>query len=295
MKDLLPAYAAGSLSDAEREKVRAHLADCPRCRADLAAWETIADATPTIRPPDPARLVRTVLTRSALESPAERPARRRLRYLGGLVLAEVRLVRLAVPVASALVMALGVALVLLQGDFGPEGSAGLVLSLIAPIVAAAGIAGTYRSRRDPVAELIAAAPTSGRLLLLVRVTLVFGYDLALAGAASILLAVTGTSGTAGLNTLVGAWLGPMALLSSLSLLIAVRFGPDIALGAAVGLWAVRVLSDSVLTHNAWPARLVLDLWSTNGPVLTASVVVLIAAMVLASGEPFSARRATHLL
>ena len=44
MKELLPAYAAGSLDGADRDRVRAHLADCPHCRADLAAWQAIAGA-----------------------------------------------------------------------------------------------------------------------------------------------------------------------------------------------------------------------------------------------------------
>ena len=62
----------------------------------------------------------------------------------------------------------------------------------------------------------------------------------------------------------------MALLSSLSLLVAVRFGPDVALGAAVGLWALRVLAGGVLGRATdWPARLIVDAWSTNAAVLDA--------------------------
>jgi hypothetical protein len=186
---------------------------------------------------------------------------------------------------------------------GAGGSANLVLALIAPIVAAAGIAGTYRPRHDPAAELIAATPTSGRLLLLVRIALVFGYDLALAGAASAVLTAAGAAGTASLNALVSAWLGPMALLSSLSLLIAVRFGPDVALGAAVALWAVRVQAGSVLAGGVlprdWPARFIVEAWSTNAPVLAVSAAVAIAAVAMAGragsfpGEPHNGWRATH--
>lgn len=289
MKDLLPAYAAGSLSDADRERVRAHLAGCPRCRADLATWQTIADAaTPDAPPPDPAALVRAVMTRSAtLPSPS--PGRP-LRHLAALVVAEARLIRPAVPIASALVMALGVAVVLLQATAGGD----LVLALIAPIVAAAGVAGTYRSGRDPAAELVAATPTSGRLLLLVRIALVFGYDLLLALAASGALSASGAAGTASLNALVGAWLGPMALLSSLSLLFAVFFGPDVALGTAVGVWAVRVSAGGVLIDDGWPARFIVDAWSTNAPVLTISAAIAVVAVVIAgSGEPRDGRRATH--
>ncbi|GIE99634.1 zf-HC2 domain-containing protein [Paractinoplanes rishiriensis] len=291
MKDLLPSYAAGVLHGAEHERVRAHVADCSSCRADLAAWQSIAAAAlPETAAPDPARLVRAVLTRSAMDGPTgHRPGR--ARPLAALVVAEARLIRPAVPIASALVMALGVAIVLIQGA---PGIAGLVLSLVAPIVAAAGVAGTYRARRDPAAELVAAAPTSGRLLLLIRLALVFGYDVVLALAASAVLTVSSAAGTASLNTLVGAWLGPMALLSSLSLLVAVRFGPDVALGAAVGVWAVRVLAGGILARDDWPARFVLAAWSTNALVLAISAAVAVAAVAVAGrGEPLHGWRATH--
>jgi hypothetical protein len=227
--------------------------------------------------------VRAALTRSALEGPVERDGHP-IRRHAGLVIAEARLIRLPVPIASALVMALGVALISLQA-----GAAGLMLSLVAPIVAAAGVAGTYRSGKD---ELIAATPTSGRLLLLIRLALVFGYDLVLAVAASVTLTATGTAGTTSLDALVGAWLGPMALLSSLSLLIAVRLGPDVALGVAVGLWALRVLAGGVLAHDGWVARLVVQAWSTTPPVLIASAAIAVVAIAVRS-EPGKGRRATY--
>jgi hypothetical protein len=250
-------------------------------------------------PPNPAHVVRAALTRSALEGLPEPRGDagpvRRLRYLGALVVAEARLIRPAVPIASAAVLALGVVMVL----FRAVADVGLVLALIAPIVAAAGVAGTCRSRRDPAAELIAATPTSGRLLLLVRIALVFGYDLALTLAASAVLSVAGAAQAAGLAALVGAWLGPMALLCALALLVAVRFGPDVALGAAAGVWAVRVLAGGALVDDAWPARYIVRAWSTNAPVLTASAALAVVAIVLAGrtglsgGEPGGRWRATN--
>ncbi|SNQ46171.1 putative transmembrane anti-sigma factor [Frankia canadensis] len=310
MNEMLPAYAAGSLRGADRDRVRAHLAGCARCRADLAAWRAIADASaPGDAAPDTASLVRAALTRSAIEGPADPPGdgpwARRPRYAAALVVAEARLIRLAVPVASALVMALGVAVVLFQavGVTRPATGADIVLALVAPIVAAAGVAGTYRSRRDPAAELVAATPTAGPLLLLVRLALVFGYDLALAVAASVALTASGAggaaSGAASLHALIAAWLGPMALLSSVSLLVAVRFGPDVALGAAIGLWVVRVLAGGVFAGDAWLARFIVDAWSTNAAVLGVSAVFGIAAVMMAGrlgpydGEPNGGWRATH--
>jgi putative zinc finger protein len=306
MNEMLPAYAAGSLRGADRDQVRAHLAGCARCRADLAAWRAIADAAaPGDAAPDATRMVRDALTRSAIEGPADPPGdgswSRRLRYAAALVMAEARLIRPAVPVTSALVMALGVTLVLVQAATGarPATGADVVLALVAPVVAAAGVAGTYRSRLDPVAELVAATPTAGPLLLLVRLVLVFAYDLVLAVAASAALTAAAAGGTASLHTLITAWLGPMALLSSLSLLVAVRFGPDVALGAAIGLWAVRVLAGGVFARDAWLARFIVDAWSTNAGVLAVSAVFGIAAVVMAGrldphgGEPYGGWGATH--
>jgi hypothetical protein len=314
VNEMLPAYAAGSLHGADRDRVRAHLAGCARCRADLAAWRAIADAaTPGDAAPDAAGMVRTVLTRSAIEGTAgtiegtagavDRPTAagswtRRVGYAAALVMAEARLIRLAVPVASALVMALGAVIVLVQAAAVPRPVAGadVVLALVAPIVAAAGVAGTYRSRRDPVAELVAATPTAGPLLLLVRLALVFGYDLVLAVAASAALTAAATGGTASLHALIAAWLGPMALLSSISLLVAVRFGPDVALGAAIGLWAVRVVAGSVFARDEWPAKVIVDAWTTNAAILAVSAGFGIAAVVMAGrldGEPHGGWRATH--
>jgi hypothetical protein len=309
---LLAEYAAGSLPDADRARVAAHLAGCAPCRADHAAWRAIAAAGPDPGPPpDPARLVRAALTRSALDEPAPGLGTswptRRIRYLASVVLAEARLIRLAVPVASALVMALGVLLVLVDGmaDAAPDPvAAGDLLALVAPIVAAAGVAGVHRSSRDPAAELLAAVPASGRLLLLVRLALVFGYDLVLAlGASAVLAAVTtdttGVTVAAGMNALIATWLGPMALLSALSLLVAVRFGPDVALGTAVGVWALRLLAESGFASDGPPVRLILAAWSTNATVLALSAALAILAVVVAGprgsfpGEPSGGLRATY--
>jgi hypothetical protein len=214
-------------------------------------------------------------------------------------MAEARLIRLAVPVASALVMALGVVIVLVQAAAvaRPVAGADVVLALVAPVVAAVGVAGTYWSRRDPAAELVAATPMAGRLLLLVRLALVFGYDLLLAVAASAVLTAAAAGGAASLRVLIAAWLGPMALLSSVSLLVAVRFGPDVALGAAMGVWAVRALASGGFARDGWTARLIVEAWSTNVAVLAVSAGFGIAAVVLAGrldGEPDGGWRATHL-
>lgn len=288
MNERLMEYAAGTLTPAERATVDAHLAGCDGCRADLATWAGIAAAAgPDVAPPGPA-LIRRVLARSVL-SPVGPPARGGSGPNLDLVRAELRLLRVRVLVASAFVMALGVVLAVVQG-----GGAGDVLALVAPVVAAAGVSGVYGPRHDPAFEVVAATPTAQRLILLIRLTLVFGYDLILALAASAVVALLGGS-VAGIWALVVAWLGPMALLSALSLLLVVWFGPDVAIGAALTLWSLRALSGSVLAQAGWLVDLTGVVWSTNLVTgLVAGVLAVAAVIVAGRGEPVRHSRATYL-
>jgi hypothetical protein len=280
-------YVTGELAPAERAEFEAHLAECAECRADVAAWRSLAAVADVPSPPGP-DLVHRVLLRSALSGPPP-PTRRPAWFSLALLRAEARLVRPAVPIASALVMALGVAL----AATSPQGLSGQVLALVAPVVAALGIAGLYGPRRDPAFEVVAATPTAPGLILLSRIALVFGYDLVLALAASGVLAALGGD-PGGLFALVGAWLGPMALLSALSLMLAVWLGADIAAGVAVVLWSLRVLADSLLGEAGWALDAVRTVWSTNaGTVLAAAVLTVVAVFLAGRGEPIRRHRATH--
>ncbi len=65
--DLLPWYANGTLPDGERRTVEAHLADCPRCREEIAACRRLEDvirqteeAAPAAHPARLARLMERI-------------------------------------------------------------------------------------------------------------------------------------------------------------------------------------------------------------------------------------------
>lgn len=286
MNHRLLEYATGALEPAERAEVEGHLAGCAECRAGVAAWRALGDTGHDPAPPGP-DLVHRVLLRSALSGPP--PATRRPAWFSfALLRAEARLVRPAVPIASALVMALGVGLAATA-----KGSAGQVLALVAPVVAALGIAGLYGPRRDPAFEVVAAAPTAPALILLTRIALVFGYDLVLALAASGVLAALGAD-PGGVFALVDAWLGPMALLSALSLVLAVWIGADAAAGVAVVLWSLRVLAGGILGDAEWALDAVRLVWATNaGTVLAAAALTALAVFLAGRGEPIRRHRATH--
>jgi hypothetical protein len=79
--ELVEAYAAGALDDAERERFRAHLAACPRCRADAAAYAEVVSGLPAaLAAAAPAQVpagLRERVLRAALEGRPPTPAARR--------------------------------------------------------------------------------------------------------------------------------------------------------------------------------------------------------------------------
>jgi hypothetical protein len=115
-------------------------------------------------------------------------------------------------------------------------------------------------------------------VVLAWLTLVLGYDLGLGVLASAALSATGSAG--GLWAVVAAWLGPMSLLSAVSLAVSVWRGPNLAMGAAMVVWAARVLVGGwtpVLPHAA--ARVADALWSTNAATIGVAVLIAVVALV----------------
>jgi putative zinc finger protein len=288
-KDDLIGYAAGTLPPAARWRVDDHLAGCAGCRVELAGWGAVAGAVQSSvdLPPSAADLVTSVLRRAALEPAASlgtgdlspdvvgSPAARRWRGWGfwrRFVRAQGRLVGRAVWVVSALVMVLWVGVAALRGSQVPDSdwlSTGF--ALVTPIVAAAGVAAVCGPARQPAFEYEAATRTSPRLVLLVRCGLVFGYDALLAVACS---AVAGAV-HGGLVPLLAAWFGPMGLLAAVSLALAVRFGPNLAVAGTVALWCGRVLAGG---DGSRLAGAVDRLWSTN--LLTGLITLALVGLAL---------------
>jgi hypothetical protein len=277
--DVLAEHAAGLASGPRRAAVEAHLRDCPSCRAALEDWTAVAAAmaASASTPPPAAQVVRGALTRAAL-TPRRVPVRRRgPRFAGQLLRAEMRLVRPSVWLASVVVMVCAVVVAVTGGD---PGAGATVLSLVAPLVAAAGIAGVYGPERDPAFEALAITVTSPRLVLLARVTLVFAYDLVLALAASALVGLGPPR--VGIVHVVAGWLLPMTLLSALCLLLAMWIGPNLALGLPASLWMLRLLTTAVPElSNGWLADGMRAVWTAN-PGSVAATLLLVAAVVALS-------------
>ena len=124
--------------------------------------------------------------------------------------------------------------ILAAGAAGTLGTGQPLVALLAPAVAAAGIAYAYGPGIDPAWELSRSLAVSDRMVLLVRALAVFGIDagLGLAASAASARAVGITFG----------WLVPMTALCCLTLAVAtVARSANTGVGAGLAGWALVIL------------------------------------------------------
>jgi hypothetical protein len=136
------------------------------------------------------------------------------------------------------------AVVLAVGALTQVGAGQPLIWLIAPAVAAVGIAYCYGPGLDPAWELSCSMPVSDRLVLLTRAVAVFAANAALGLIAS--AATLGTHASAGAAQLTFAWLLPMTAACALALAVAVAVRSAMV-GAVAGVSAWLIL---VLAHGA---------------------------------------------
>jgi hypothetical protein len=160
--------------------------------------------------------------------PLERSAGRLLRSPGlARALVATPSLLLAWIIATVVVLFTGAAATLLTGT--------PYVALIAPAVAAAGIAYAYGPGMDPAWELSQSLAVSARMVLLVRALAVFGLNAALG------LAASAMSGAAAALTF--GWLVPMTAVCALALAVAtVTRSAIVGVAAGVAGWVITVLS-----------------------------------------------------
>jgi hypothetical protein len=284
---LLPDYLSGSLDATTQARIGAHVATCAACQQELETWRLIAD---TWRTSSQAVVAPPAVFEAAVLQIAQRE--RRLSRVQGLLQAlraahlllveQARLMRQGFWLASAL----GIIVSWLIALSSPASSVQIVLSLTIPLLTAVGVSLIFYPTLDPFIEIVLATPTSLRLLLLARLTVVLAYDGALALAATASLAAFAHGGSVWL--FVSGWLGPMVFLAALALLISQRWGTTAGMAAALSAWAARVLlaaNDQLGVLNPFLAARLSAYWSTN--VVSLAVALSLFAIVLCA--PFPSR------
>ena len=278
VEDLLPDYLAGALDAPTQLVVREHVRACAACEEDLHTWEQIGavERQRVKEAPVPSLdLLEGIWSRIDVE-PAASVAEARPRsgaYLWNVIACQARLLRRSVWASSALSIALATLLAAsLSAQAGREG----VLTIALPLIAAAGVAFLYGPENDPGLEIALATPTSARFVLLSRFALLFAFDMALALLGTMALSLAHGESLWGFTL---AWLGPMTLLSTISLALSLFTGPVVAaLGAGLAWLASALRFDAGLALRFPPETLAR---MTPG-ILAFSVGALLIAMLAVS-------------
>lgn len=177
-----------------------------------------------------------------------------------LLQSQLRVVAKGIFLASALVLILGAVVTM---SFQDGQSSQLPIVVVAPIVAAIGIAALYEG--EQAYELEVAAPTGFTQLLLARMSMVFGFDLVIALACSIGLSISMSS--LSLMVLVQAWLIPMTFVSAFSFFVTVLSNNAIiGVLSSLAIWMSHVIwYSSTSTH--WVRQWLAFEWLATSDVL----------------------------
>lgn len=196
---------------------------------------------------------------------------------------QVRVVHSEIWLASLLLIAIGTGVTL--ASRGDEPLSTLPLVVLAPIVSVFAVALLYDERAIKMLELESTTAVSARLLVLARLTLVFGFNLLLMFAGSLCLSLLRDD--LSLWPLVMSWFAPMTFLSALAFFASVAF-TDALVGGFLGLalWMIHV----VLRYTSADNPLVLALSAPglsaqeNRPLLFLTALVLTAAALWMVGH-----------
>jgi hypothetical protein len=269
--DLLPDYLSQSLDEAVMPQVAAHLKQCVVCRHEFEAWQRLGtvmhESVTTLPQP------RADLLDCAWETIAATPRRstlwqKRLFPIWQVACAQIRLLNPLLWLASGLGIAFATWV-----TSGQPGSGEWVLGLILPLIAAVGMAFLFSQEIDIRLEMALATPTPPRLVLVSRWFWLFAYDLVLSIVATLVLAALGHEG---FWPLVSLWLGPMALLSSFSLLFSSFAGPIVALVLSVAAGIGRFFS---LSSGFDPQRVHDGFWQTSPLIFFLAALCLALAVI----------------
>ncbi|MBZ0277545.1 MAG: hypothetical protein K8I60_15470 [Anaerolineae bacterium] len=199
-----------------------------------------------------------------------------------LLQAQLRVVRGELWLATALVMLIGVIVTL--ATYNPATTSLLPFTILAPVMAALGVALLYDSDIQQMFELEDTTPVSARMLLLARLTLVFGFNLVTGVAGSITLALLRSD--LSLWPLILSWLAPMTFLSAFAFFLSVVTS-DAFFGIVVGLfvWGGHVLMQFFPHLDTFSFALSLPglIAAENRPVLFVVALLLVAVATWLAG------------
>lgn len=157
-----------------------------------------------------------------------------------------------------------------------------VLAFFTTIAAATGVAFMYQAEHDAGYEIILSTPTSIRIVMICRMVLVVGYNMALAAVTSAIIAIA-LGGT--LWDFMHIWLGPMLLLASISVAVSVIFGSVISVGVSLLLEIIQAITASLEKSIPFIHFLHTNLLQTTPTALFVALLLIVFAVYYAPRQP----------
>ncbi|MGH2493160.1 MAG: anti-sigma factor family protein [Ktedonobacteraceae bacterium] len=290
ISDVPPAYINGKLDAASAERVRIHLETCEACRQELSAWEAVSGATRLASASEPApspMLMKAVWAKIDAQEKAvaqQKSIKRLALHLWLVFTRQIPLIHKSIWLASIMVNILMCALVFLDhaGARHNLNSVAAVMAFLTTITAAAGVAFIYQAEHDAGYEIILSTPTSIRIVMICRMALVVGYNLALAAVTSAIIAIT-LGGT--VWDFMHIWLGPMLLLASISLTVSVIFGSVVSVGVALLLEILQAITTSLARTTPFIHFVHANLLQTTPTALLIALLLIVFAVYYAPRQP----------
>jgi hypothetical protein len=155
----------------------------------------------------------------------------------------------------------------------------IIQSFLTPVVAALSLAFLYSPETDAGLEIALSTPVSPRVILLSRLLVALCYNFVLAFGITVLASALHGGNIA---LLASFWVGPMLLLSGLSLALSVGVGTVAATTVAGALWLLHLFVSSI---SALPAPAPGDqtplavLWQTTPATIFIACLLFLVAMV----------------
>jgi hypothetical protein len=155
----------------------------------------------------------------------------------------------------------------------------IIQSFLTPVVAALSLAFLYGPETDDGLEIALSTPVSPRKILLSRLLVALCYNFALAFGVTV-LAVALHGGN--IVLLVSFWVGPMLLLSGLSIALSVGIGTVAATTVAGALWLLHLFVSSISALGApvpGDQTPLATLWQTTPTTIFIACLLFLAAVV----------------
>jgi hypothetical protein len=290
---LLPPYVNGTLEQQSADRVHAHLLQCEICQHEYSSWQALRDAAQfavSAAPTPSMNIMNSVWAKIDATpqkvSPLQWFLHHILLHFWLILKAQMRIIHRSIWIASALVILFGgvLASIALSTSLAHNHwqSVILFLSLVTTVTAASGSAFIYGTENDAGLELTLATPTSIRFVMLSRLVLVVGYDFTLSFIVSLAMSlIFGSS----LWDIMQLWVGPMLLLSSITLALSLLIGSWLAMLVSFILEMIQALPLSMTQNLSVLQMANPTTWQTNPTVLLLAVLFILFAVFYAPRQP----------